>query len=60
MHQAISFFDIFKIGIGPSSSHTLGPWKAAHLFCSYLINQQIIDKTIGVKFLLYGYLAKTG
>jgi L-serine dehydratase len=60
MHQAISFFDIFKIGIGPSSSHTLGPWKAAHLFCSYLINQQIIDKTIGVNVLLYGSLAKTG
>lgn len=60
MHQPISFFDIFKIGIGPSSSHTLGPWKAANLFCKYLIHQQLIDKTVGVKVLLYGSLAKTG
>ncbi|MEO0000202.1 MAG: hypothetical protein RL766_248, partial [Bacteroidota bacterium] len=29
MYQAISVFDMFKIGIGPSSSHTLGPWRAA-------------------------------
>ncbi|MCZ0211877.1 hypothetical protein OZK63_41705, partial [Streptomyces sp. UMAF16] len=29
VHESISVFDIFKIGVGPSSSHTLGPWKAA-------------------------------
>ncbi|HEY0272591.1 MAG TPA: serine dehydratase beta chain, partial [Chitinophaga sp.] len=31
-HEAISVFDIFKIGVGPSSSHTLGPWRAALRF----------------------------
>jgi len=60
MHQAISFFDIFKIGIGPSSSHTLGPWKAANLFCNYLKDQRVINQLTGIKVLLYGSLAKTG
>jgi L-serine dehydratase len=60
MHQAISFFDIFKIGIGPSSSHTLGPWRAANLFCNYLNDQQVINQLTGIKVLLYGSLAKTG
>jgi L-serine dehydratase len=60
MHQAISFFDIFKIGIGPSSSHTLGPWRAAKQFCSYILEQNSLDQVIGVKVLLYGSLAKTG
>ncbi len=60
MHQSISFFDIFKIGIGPSSSHTLGPWKAALMFCKFLQEQQLLSKTISVKVLLYGSLAKTG
>lgn len=60
MHQAISFFDIFKIGIGPSSSHTLGPWRAANLFCNYLNDQQLLNQLNGVKVLLYGSLAKTG
>ena len=32
MSQSISIFDIFKIGVGPSSSHTLGPWKASLAF----------------------------
>lgn len=60
MHQAISFFDIFKIGIGPSSSHTLGPWRAANQFCTYVIEQNALDQIVGVKVLLYGSLAKTG
>lgn len=60
MHQSISFFDIFKIGIGPSSSHTLGPWKAALMFCRFLQENQLLSKTIAVKVLLYGSLAKTG
>jgi L-serine dehydratase len=60
MHQAISFFDIFKIGIGPSSSHTLGPWRAANLFCNYIKNQNSLDQLAGVRVLLYGSLAKTG
>ncbi len=60
MHQSISFFDIFKIGIGPSSSHTLGPWKAALMFCKFLQDNQLLSKTISIKVLLYGSLAKTG
>lgn len=60
MHQSISFFDIFKIGIGPSSSHTLGPWKAALMFCNFLQEQQLLSNTISIKVLLYGSLAKTG
>ncbi|MES2881740.1 MAG: serine dehydratase beta chain, partial [Bacteroidota bacterium] len=39
-HEAISVFDIFKIGIGPSSSHTLGPWRAAQQFLQNISNQQ--------------------
>jgi L-serine dehydratase len=60
MHQSISFFDIFKIGIGPSSSHTLGPWKAALMFCKFLQDNQLLSNTISIKVLLYGSLAKTG
>jgi L-serine dehydratase len=60
MHQAISFFDIFKIGIGPSSSHTLGPWRAANQFCNFLIEHQWLEEVTSVKVLLYGSLAKTG
>ena len=35
-HEAISVFDMFKIGVGPSSSHTLGPWRAAQKFLESL------------------------
>lgn len=60
MHQAISVFDMFKIGVGPSSSHTLGPWRAAQTFCRYLIDSQYLENTERVVVLLYGSLAKTG
>jgi L-serine dehydratase len=59
-HESISIFDMFKIGIGPSSSHTLGPWRAAQAFVHYLKDQLILEKVIQVKVLLYGSLAKTG
>jgi len=59
-HEAISVFDMFKIGIGPSSSHTLGPWRAAERFLKALSEKGIIDNVTGVKVLLYGSLAKTG
>jgi L-serine dehydratase len=59
-HEAISVFDIFKIGVGPSSSHTLGPWRAAQRFVESLQKQNILFDTITVKVLLYGSLAKTG
>jgi L-serine dehydratase len=59
-HEAISVFDIFKIGIGPSSSHTLGPWRAALRFLKSLHDKKILADLIEIKVLLYGSLAKTG
>jgi len=59
-HEAISVFDIFKIGIGPSSSHTLGPWRAALRFIKTLTDRNILQQVSEVKVLLYGSLAKTG
>lgn len=57
--ENISVFDIFKIGIGPSSSHTLGPWRAAQRFIN-TVEGKGIDKVLSVRVLLYGSLAKTG
>lgn len=60
MDKNISVFDMFKIGVGPSSSHTLGPWKAA-LHCINQIALHIgLDRVIAIDVLLYGSLAKTG
>ncbi|MCB0696753.1 MAG: L-serine ammonia-lyase [Chitinophagaceae bacterium] len=59
IRESISVFDIFKIGIGPSSSHTLGPWKAALRFIDTL-KKTGLDKVEHVKVMLYGSLAKTG
>ena len=58
--EQISVFDMFKIGIGPSSSHTLGPWRAAQQFVQILESKNLLSLVIGVKILLYGSLAKTG
>ncbi|QRR03936.1 L-serine ammonia-lyase [Dyadobacter sandarakinus] len=58
--EPISVFDIFKIGVGPSSSHTLGPWRAAERFVNSLIGRNHLDTIVSVKVLLYGSLAKTG
>ena len=59
-HESISVFDMFKIGVGPSSSHTLGPWKAA-LRCIESIQQKTrLEEVVTVSVLLYGSLAKTG
>ena len=59
-HEAISVFDMFKMGVGPSSSHTLGPWKAA-LRCLESIGQRTNFESVGsVTVLLYGSLAKPG
>ena len=58
--ESISVFDIFKIGIGPSSSHTLGPWRAALRFLDGLKNRNELSKVIAAQVLLYGSLAKTG
>ncbi|MEJ2904634.1 L-serine ammonia-lyase [Pedobacter panaciterrae] len=58
--EQISVFDIFKIGIGPSSSHTLGPWRAAQQFTASLKQQNLLGEVEQIKILLYGSLAKTG
>ncbi len=58
--EQISVFDIFKIGIGPSSSHTLGPWRAAQQFVETLAAEGVLPIVTGIKILLYGSLAKTG
>ncbi|PTS91852.1 L-serine ammonia-lyase [Pedobacter sp. HMWF019] len=58
--EQISVFDIFKIGVGPSSSHTLGPWRAAQQFIGLLVKNNQLDQVEQVKILLYGSLAKTG
>lgn len=59
-HEAISVFDIFKIGVGPSSSHTLGPWRAAQRFTDSLDKSNRLPDVTAVRVLLYGSLAKTG
>lgn len=58
--EQISVFDMFKIGIGPSSSHTLGPWRAAQQFAQGLEQNGLLPLVEQVKILLYGSLAKTG
>jgi len=58
--EQISVFDMFKIGIGPSSSHTLGPWRAAQQFVQSLEQQLALPLVQEIKILLYGSLAKTG
>ena len=59
-HEAISVFDMLKIGVGPSSSHTLGPWRAALNFIETLQQQNLLQQAQSVTVLLYGSLAKTG
>jgi len=59
-HEAISVFDMFKIGVGPSSSHTLGPWRAAQQFTASLESRGFLDTVASLRVLLYGSLAKTG
>ncbi len=59
-HESISVFDMFKIGVGPSSSHTLGPWRAAQRFIASLAERNELYKVSSLRVLLYGSLAKTG
>jgi L-serine dehydratase len=58
--ESISAFDIIKVGIGPSSSHTMGPWKAAEMFINSLKKHQKLSKTLQIRVELFGSLAKTG
>jgi L-serine dehydratase len=58
--MAISTFDLFKIGIGPSSSHTVGPMRAARMFASRLAQDGLLDQVARVACDLYGSLGATG
>ncbi len=58
--EAISVFDIFKIGVGPSSSHTLGPWRAAQKFVAQLQVSIGTNTVESIHVDLFGSLAKTG
>ncbi|MDN3667299.1 L-serine ammonia-lyase [Algibacter miyuki] len=58
--ECISVFDMLKIGIGPSSSHTLGPWRAAERWISELKANRTFDKVERIQVDLYGSLSLTG
>lgn len=58
--QSISVFEIIKVGIGPSSSHTMGPWNAAELFLNLIRKDQGISAVREVFIEFFGSLAKTG
>jgi len=58
--ECISVFDMLKIGIGPSSSHTLGPWRAAERWINHLKKEALFNKTTEIKVDLYGSLSLTG
>jgi L-serine dehydratase len=57
---AISVFDLFKIGIGPSSSHTVGPMRAAAVYVGALRERRLLDRVARVQVRLYGSLSATG
>jgi L-serine dehydratase len=57
---AISVFDLFKIGIGPSSSHTVGPMRAALLFVESLASHGVLERLSRIRVELFGSLGATG
>jgi len=58
--MGLSVLDIFKVGLGPSSSHTMGPMNAARAFVGDLVEQGLLERTARVGVQLYGSLALTG
>lgn len=60
MIECISVFDMLKIGVGPSSSHTLGPWRGAERFLEELKTEGMFEQVVRVKVDLYGSLSLTG
>lgn len=58
--ECISVFDMLKIGIGPSSSHTLGPWRAAERWINHLKKEANFTQVTTIKVDLYGSLSLTG
>ncbi|MFC4947884.1 L-serine ammonia-lyase [Pseudonocardia sp. GCM10023141] len=55
-----SVFDLFKVGIGPSSSHTVGPMRAAYTFATRLRDEGLLERTAGIRAELFGSLGATG
>ncbi|GGD16534.1 L-serine ammonia-lyase [Flavobacterium orientale] len=60
MEECISVFDMLKIGVGPSSSHTLGPWRAAERFLAECRAGNMLNQAVRIKTDLYGSLSLTG
>ncbi|UNY97944.1 L-serine ammonia-lyase [Zhouia spongiae] len=58
--ECISVFDMLKIGVGPSSSHTLGPWRAAERWIDELKDENTFNKVVSIKAHVYGSLSLTG
>ena len=58
--ECISVFDMLKIGVGPSSSHTLGPWRAAERWIAELKAKALFEEVVAVRVHLYGSLSLTG
>ncbi|KAG1620712.1 hypothetical protein G6F45_011471 [Rhizopus arrhizus] len=59
-HAVVSTFDLFSIGVGPSSSHTVGPMRAAKIFINDLKEHKVLDKVSSLRIDLFGSLALTG
>ncbi len=58
--MTVSVFDLFSVGIGPSSSHTVGPMRAAGMFVDELVRRDLVDHVAEVVVELFGSLAATG
>ncbi|MBU8868877.1 serine dehydratase beta chain, partial [Paenarthrobacter aromaticivorans] len=58
--MAVGVFDLFSVGIGPSSSHTVGPMRAAAVFAAELRESGVLGSVAGLRVDLYGSLAATG
>ncbi|TLM81644.1 serine dehydratase beta chain, partial [Pseudarthrobacter sp. NamE5] len=58
--MAVGVFDLFSIGIGPSSSHTVGPMRAAAVFAGELKGLGVLAEVASLRVDLYGSLAATG
>ena len=58
--MSLSIMDLFKVGIGPSSSHTVGPMLAAKRFASALERELVLGKTVRISVELFGSLGATG
>ncbi|KAF4465669.1 hypothetical protein FALBO_7482 [Fusarium albosuccineum] len=59
-HAVISTFDLFSIGIGPSSSHTVGPMRAGNIFVNDLVEANLLHRVNKIRVSIYGSLALTG